>query len=98
MENKPDIGFDKIIDALLDLNNAFPPKYLHRFSDIPQMDLSSLQKVWNLIVDSRKTENSMLKPKPTQVASTQNTKEKTSWLKPRSSPAIKPMETSPIMK
>jgi HEAT repeat protein len=54
MENKPDIGFDKIIDALLDLNNTFPPKYLHRFSDISPMDLSSLQKVWNLIVASRK--------------------------------------------
>ena len=54
MENKPNVAFEKIIDALLDLNTTFPAKYLHRFSDISPMELASLQKVWDLILDSRK--------------------------------------------
>ncbi len=54
MENKETILFEKIIDALIDPETVFPPKYLHRFSDISQVDLAALRKVWNLIPDSRK--------------------------------------------
>lgn len=54
MENKDSVLFEKVIDALIDSEKAFPPKYLHRFSDIPQADLAALRKVWHLIPDSRK--------------------------------------------
>lgn len=54
MENKDSILFEKVIDALIDTEKVFPPKYLHRFSDIPPVDLAALRKVWHLIPDSRK--------------------------------------------
>lgn len=54
MENKDSILFEKVIDALIDTEKVFPPKYLHRFSDIPPADLAALRKVWHLIPDSRK--------------------------------------------
>jgi HEAT repeat protein len=54
MENIETILFEKIIDALIDPEKVFPPKYLHRFSDISQIDLAALRKVWHLIPDPRK--------------------------------------------
>lgn len=54
MENKENILFEKIIDALLDTEKTFPPKFLHRFSDISPVDLTALRKVWHLIPDPRK--------------------------------------------
>lgn len=54
MTNQENVLFEKIIDALIDVEKPFPPKFLHRFSDIPQSDLSALKKVWHLIPDGRK--------------------------------------------
>ncbi len=54
MENKKDIVFQNVIDALLNTDIAFPPKYLHRFSDISAIDLKALIKVWEMIPATRK--------------------------------------------
>jgi hypothetical protein len=54
MENIETILFEKIIDALIDPEKVFPPKYLHRFSDISPVDLVALRKVWHLIPEPRK--------------------------------------------
>jgi hypothetical protein len=54
MENIETILFENIIDALIDPEKVFPPKYLHRFSDISPIDLAALRKVWHLIPEPRK--------------------------------------------
>ena len=54
MENKKDFVFQNVIDALLNTDIAFPPKYLHRFSDISAIALKALIKVWEMIPATRK--------------------------------------------
>lgn len=46
--------FSKVIQALLDDQNPFPPKFLHRFSDITPEDLKSLHDAWPKITSQRK--------------------------------------------
>jgi HEAT repeat protein len=40
------IPFSKIIEALLNTDVPFPPAFLHRFSDIEDVDLNRLKKIW----------------------------------------------------
>ncbi len=54
MDNKSIIAFENIIDALLNNEIPFSPRYLHRFSDISNSDLKALMKVWKIIPESRK--------------------------------------------
>ncbi len=46
--------FQAVVDALLDSGTPFPPRYLHRFSDIAPADLTLLLKVWQKISTRRK--------------------------------------------
>ncbi len=46
--------FQTILDALLEDGNPFPPRYLHRFSEIAPSDLKTLLKVWPKISPRRK--------------------------------------------
>ena len=46
--------FQAVVDALLDDGTPFPPRYLHRFSDIAPQDLTLLLKVWSQITTRRK--------------------------------------------
>ena len=46
--------FQAVVDALLDNGTPFPPRYLHRFSDIAPEDLTLLLKVWPQITTRRK--------------------------------------------
>lgn len=43
------IPFQHVIDALLNEKEPFPPKYLHRFSDIEREALDQLRSVWNKV-------------------------------------------------
>ena len=52
-EPKP-IAFDKIISALLDDHTPFPPRYLHRLSDLPPEDARALAKAWPNISAARR--------------------------------------------
>jgi HEAT repeat protein len=51
-------SFQTVVDALLDDSTPFPPRYLHRFSDIASTDLAFLLKAWPQITNRRK--NSLL--------------------------------------
>ena len=46
MMTEDSIAFKEIIDALLDADSPFPPKYLYRFSDIKRDDLEILRIHW----------------------------------------------------
>jgi HEAT repeat protein len=46
--------FQTVVDALLDNGISFPPRYLHRFSDIPPVELTILLKAWSQISPRRK--------------------------------------------
>jgi len=46
--------FQTVVDALLDNGTPFPPRYLHRFSDIAPADLTLLLKDWPRISTKRK--------------------------------------------
>jgi HEAT repeat protein len=46
--------FQTVVEALLDNGTTFPPRYLHRFSDIAPADLTHLLKVWPQIATKRK--------------------------------------------
>jgi HEAT repeat protein len=46
--------FQIVVDALLDDATPFPPRYLHRFSDIAPLELSILLKGWQQITPRRK--------------------------------------------
>ncbi len=46
--------FQTVVDALLDNGIPFPPRYLHRFSDIAPEDLTLLMKAWPQITTRRK--------------------------------------------
>jgi len=51
IQNAP---FQAVVDALLDNGTPFPPRYLHRFSDIAPADLTLLMKAWSKIATRRK--------------------------------------------
>ena len=44
-----EIPFQEVLDALLDVETPFPPRYLYRFSDLPPDDLASLRAIWGEI-------------------------------------------------
>jgi len=46
--------FQTVVEALLDNGTTFPPRYLHRFSDIAPADLALLLKAWPQISTKRK--------------------------------------------
>ncbi len=46
MAKKEKITFQQVLDALLDENTPFNPRYLYRFSDLTTEDLSALEDVW----------------------------------------------------
>ncbi len=50
-QNQP---FQAVVEALLDNGTLFPPRYLHRFSDITPADLAILLKAWPKITTKRK--------------------------------------------
>ena len=50
----PDISFNLLIDALLNMSNPFPPKYLYRLSDLEGDELSQLKTIWPKIETQRR--------------------------------------------
>jgi hypothetical protein len=48
------IQFQQVIDALLNMDQPFPARFLHRFSDIPPEDLQALQVVWSQVKPARR--------------------------------------------
>lgn len=46
MATPEEITLNQILDALLDVDTPFQPKYLYSFSDMSQKDLSDLDKTW----------------------------------------------------
>jgi HEAT repeat protein len=46
MPTSNDIPFQLVLDALLDIDNIFPPKYLHQFSDLEPDEVAGLEKIW----------------------------------------------------
>ena len=46
--------FPEVIDALLDLSRPFPPKFLHRFSDLDPENLRLLGQAWQRIETGRR--------------------------------------------
>jgi HEAT repeat protein len=49
-----EIKFQTVIDALLDDNKLFPPRYLHHFSDLEPADLKLLMQTWPKVPAARK--------------------------------------------
>jgi HEAT repeat protein len=50
----PKVEFDTILKALLDLENPFPPKYLHHLSDLSPEKSEQLAAIWPEIPVSRR--------------------------------------------
>lgn len=48
------VPFSAVIKALLDYDSPFPPKYLARFSDLPETDFLSLKEIWVILPDWRR--------------------------------------------
>jgi HEAT repeat protein len=48
------VSFNAVVEALLDNEHPFPPRYLHRFSDLPPAELKILLKTWPSIAARRK--------------------------------------------
>lgn len=42
-----EIPFEDVLDAYLDTDTPFPPRFLYRLSDLGRADLSALQQVWS---------------------------------------------------
>jgi len=41
-----DVPFQQVVEALLDTEQVFPPKYLYQFSDLEADEITGLAKVW----------------------------------------------------
>lgn len=54
MSDTSSIPFSEVLLALQDLSKPFPPKFLQRFSDLTQNELTSLSKVWPKVAEERK--------------------------------------------
>ncbi len=48
------VPFSAVVEALLDDEHPFPPRHLHRFSDLEPADLKSVLKVWPRLSPRRK--------------------------------------------
>jgi HEAT repeat protein len=53
-EKEKKVAFAQILTDLKDDSRLFPPRYLHRFSDLDRRDLHSLQKAWGGVSENRK--------------------------------------------
>lgn len=49
------VPFSKIVAALLDEQNIFPPRYLHRLSDLAPEDAQSIAQAWPKVAPTRRT-------------------------------------------
>lgn len=49
MSDSPEFQFQTLIDALLDQETPFDPRYLHRFSDLEGEDLELFRDTWPLV-------------------------------------------------
>jgi HEAT repeat protein len=47
MTKDADFSFQELIDALLDFDKPFPPRFLYLFSDLEKTDLNKLAAIWN---------------------------------------------------
>jgi len=54
MSQLESLPFQDVIDALLDLETPFPPRFLYRFSDLDKADLLSLTAIWSQVADWRR--------------------------------------------
>jgi HEAT repeat protein len=59
IENEPvrlplNMPFKDVLIALLDDERPFPARFLHRFSDLPSVDLNALKKTWLKVSSMRK--------------------------------------------
>ena len=48
------IPFNQVIDALLDITQPFPARFLHRLSDLPPQEVESLKSIWPSIDPNRR--------------------------------------------
>lgn len=48
------VPFQAVMDALLDDDRPFPARYLHRFSDLPPVELDAVKKTWSKVSSRRK--------------------------------------------
>ena len=54
MSDSTEFQFQALIDALLDQETPFDPRYLHRFSDLEGEDLEIFQNVWSQVALERR--------------------------------------------
>ncbi|WP_322806225.1 hypothetical protein, partial [Thermanaerothrix sp.] len=53
-KSRKQVSFDQVLAALLDTNQPFPARFLHRFSDLSPEDLERLKKVWGQVPVERR--------------------------------------------
>ncbi len=53
-ELPPSISVESLVEALLDEEHIFPPRYLYRFSDLPPADLRAIRKIWPRVTLERR--------------------------------------------
>ena len=49
MPNATNIPFQRVLDALLDSESTFPPRYLYQFSDLEPKEVAELAKIWDQV-------------------------------------------------
>jgi len=54
MSDELEISFEQIIDALLDAETPFPPRYLYRLSNLEGEEFTSIQQTWPQISPQRR--------------------------------------------
>ena len=54
MSDSPEFEFQTLIDALLDQETPFDPRYLHRFSDLEGEDLELFKDAWSQVALERR--------------------------------------------
>ena len=54
VEKEKKVPFSQILVDLADDSKPFPPRYLHRFSDLDRADLALLKKTWPTVAPTRK--------------------------------------------
>ena len=47
MSTPTEIPFQSLLDALLDIENHFDPRYLYRLSDLEPEEIAALQEAWD---------------------------------------------------
>lgn len=54
MTKDADLSFQELIDALLDFDKPFPPRFLYLLSDLEKADLNKLAAIWDQLPTSRR--------------------------------------------